>query len=411
MVRTDVAIVGAGPYGLSIAAHLAAGGTDVHVFGRPMNTWRTAMPKGMVLKSEGFASSLDDPAGDFPLAAYCAERGLPYANIGLPVPLQTFIDYGTEFQRRFVPMLDTRMVSSVVHSRTGFELVLEDGTAVSARRVVVATGICNLDYMPPRLLDLPRDLLSHSCAHSDPTAMAGKEVLIIGAGASAIDLAALLHQAGASVKIATRRASLAWCGEPRPRSWLDRIREPVSGLGTGWRSWMCVNAPLVFHAMPESFRLLVVRKHLGPAPGWFVRNYLEQNVPVVMCADIAGAREHGGRAKVTFALKGGDTETCSADHVVAATGYRPDIRRLDFLGDDIVSRLRCTDNTPILDHCFQSSVAGLYFTGLLAANSFGPLLRFAYGAAFTARRLAKHLQAASVHQATAGDPALVTAES
>jgi hypothetical protein len=41
---------------------------------------------------------------------------------------------------------------------------------------------------------------------------------------------------------------------------------------------------------------------------------------------------------------------------------------------------------------FESTAPGVYFTGLSAANSFGPMMRFAYGADFTARRIARHLR-------------------
>ena len=59
----DVAIIGAGPYGLSLAAHLSAAGLSYRHFGVPMRLWRGAMPKGMYLKSQGFASNLSDPEG------------------------------------------------------------------------------------------------------------------------------------------------------------------------------------------------------------------------------------------------------------------------------------------------------------------------------------------------------------
>jgi cation diffusion facilitator CzcD-associated flavoprotein CzcO len=90
MKMSDVAIIGAGPYGLSLAAHLRARGVDFRIFGKPMQTWLEHMPKGMRLKSEGFASSLYDPDSKFTLAAYCKERGLAYADTGMPIPLETF---------------------------------------------------------------------------------------------------------------------------------------------------------------------------------------------------------------------------------------------------------------------------------------------------------------------------------
>src|ERR1700682_1683752 len=127
MSECPVVIIGAGPYGLSVAAHLKATGVGFRIFGRPMHTWRTQMPAGMQLKSEGFASSLYDPQSSFPLGEYCRERGLSYADTGSPVPLKTFISYGLEFQKRFVPELEDTLVVSVERINNGFRLVLEDG--------------------------------------------------------------------------------------------------------------------------------------------------------------------------------------------------------------------------------------------------------------------------------------------
>src|SRR5208283_316064 len=147
MKKCDVAIIGAGPYGLSIAAHLKARGVDFRIFGTPMNFWRTHMPKGMHLKSEGFASSLDDPDGGFTLEVYCKERGIPYAKVGLPVPLEVFTSYGLEFQRRFVPKLENKLVNLLERFPAGFQIRLEDGEIVAARRVVLAIGLTHFEHV------------------------------------------------------------------------------------------------------------------------------------------------------------------------------------------------------------------------------------------------------------------------
>ena len=310
------------------------------------------------------------------------------------MPLETFIEYRLEFQRRFLPDLDTRQITTLERNANGYSLILDDGEEVWAKRIVVATGISNYSYIPPTLSECPPALLSHSSQVCDANDIAGgaagKEILIIGAGASAIDLAAMLGRSGASVTIIARRNKIAYNGAPAPRTWVDDVRAPISGLGTGWRSLMCVRAPLLFHHMPEPFRLIVVQKHLGPAPGWVPREYVEKHVAMQLGATIAGVREVGGRAELSLRSADG-VRTVTGNSVIAATGYRPDLRRLTFIGRSVRGGLRCVDHTPILDRQFQSSVSGLYFTGLAAANSFGPMLRFAYGAGFVARRLTDHL--------------------
>ncbi len=393
---TDVAIIGAGPYGLSIAAHLAKAGVDLRVFGKPMETWSTSMPKGMVLKSEGFASSLYDPDGRFPLSAFCAERGLPYADIGYPIPLDTFVDYGTAFQERFVPGLDERMVASVEPAANGFALRTDDGEIVSARRVVIAAGIRHFDYIPPLLAQLPRPYVSHSAEHRDLEGFAGQDVIVVGAGASAGNLVALLHEAGARPTLVARRPKIGFCGPPVERTLRDKVTAPLSGLGTGWRSWMCTTAPLVFHAMPEQFRVMVTTRHLGPSPGWTVQEQVDR-LPKILGSLITCARLEDGRAHLGLRLMDGQTKEVSTDRIIAATGYKVNLKQLTFLGEKVQAGLKSVESTPRLSRHFESSVPGLYFVGTVAANSFGPMLRFAYGAGFAARRLTRHLTQAAAH--------------
>src|SRR5258708_1248898 len=207
MAKCDVAIIGAGPYGLSIAAHLKARGINFRIFGHPMHTWLTHMPKGMRLKSEGFASRLYDPGSTFPLEAYCKEKGIPYADIGLPVPLEVFASYGLEFQRRFVPELEPNLVTSMRRSSEEFRLGLDDGRSLTARTVVMAVGLTHYENMPPILAALGENFSTHSARHHTVGQFKGREVVVQGAGAPALDLPLLLPQAGHKVHVIARKPS------------------------------------------------------------------------------------------------------------------------------------------------------------------------------------------------------------
>ena len=390
----DVAVVGAGPYGLSIASHLRARGIGHRIFGMPMQTWRTQMPQGMFLKSEGFASNLFDPSGSFTLRRYCAEHGLPYADFGLPVRREAFADYGVAFQQSCVPGLEQVDVTAVEQGSPGFRLTLDNGETFSARRVILAVGISHFAHMPAELMALPPALVSHSSRHADLGVFAGRDMLVLGAGASAIDCAALLVQAGASVRLVSRAPVIIFHDVPsqRPRPPLERLRAgPNSGLGRGWKLWLAANAPLLFHAMPEHFRLRVVRRNLGPESGWWTRAMVEGKVEFHLAQTVLDARERGGRVELALAGADGTRCTLAADHLIAGTGYRPDIQRLGFLSPALRARVSIVGGAPVLSRNFESSVAGLYFVGLAAANSFGLVLRFALGAGFAARRLARHL--------------------
>lgn len=407
----DLAIIGAGPYGLSIAAHLGRTGLSFRIFGSPMQGWRKHMPKGMHLKSEGFASNLYDPDSSFTLRHYCEEMHLPYADMGLPVPLETFVAYGLEFQRRFVPMLEETEITSVHRAPAGFELRTADGETMQARRIVVATGLTQFAKMPPSLAGLPRESVTHSSEHCDLKRFGGKKVAVIGAGASALDIAALLHEAGAQVELVARRAEIGFhtfMKEPRPL-W-QRLRNPRSGLGIGWRSRLCTDAPLLFHVMPEEFRLRVVRNHLGPAPGWFIRDRVAGKFPMHLGTSIESARVDGGVVHLSLLEKGGRESELIVDHLIAATGYSVSVSKLSFLDDSLRREIQTVEDTPVLSRSFETSVRGLYMVGVASANSFGPMMRFAFGAGFTARLITRRLQAqaktSKLPQTSAGNAGL-----
>lgn len=389
--NTDVAIVGAGPYGLSIAAHLRARNVDFRIFGSPMGTWRTQMLHKMHLKSEGFASSLYEPSGSYTLKAHCAANGLPYADIGLPVAMSTFIEYGLAFQRRYVPGLEQRNIVEVKPTSEGFTVRAEGGELIAARRVVVAAGISQYHYVPPVLAALPSAYCSHSSQHVTLEQFAGQDVVVVGAGASALDVAKGLLSIGARVRIVARRAAIPFQEPPKVRTLLDRVKAPFTVLGPGWRSFLCVEAPLVFHFMPEHFRVQVVQRHLSAAPGWFTREPVEGKAQFLLRQEVSDAKVEKGTIRLTISQNDGYSEEIAANHVIAATGYRVDLARLPFLSGPVRKGIKLCDTSPSLSADFESNIKGLYFVGTAAANSFGPMLRFAAGARFTAARLSRHL--------------------
>jgi cation diffusion facilitator CzcD-associated flavoprotein CzcO len=350
------------------------------------------MPQGMHLKSEGFASDLYDPEAEFTLETYCAEQGIPYADIGLPVAIETFIGYGQAFQRRYVPHLEDVQITSLKNSAGYFELTTAAGETARARQVVVATGIVDFAYLPPMLTSIPGPMISHSSQHSNLSAFKDRKVAVLGAGASAVDIAALLQQAGADVELVARRQTMQFHDPPNePRPLLQRLKAPRSGLGLGWRSRACTDIPLVFHAMPQSLRIKVVARHLGPAPCWFVRDAVADRVPMHLGVTLAGAHAHEGRARLVLRRPGQEDRHLVIDHVIAATGYKAAVSRLTFIDASMQPRIRTAGEAPVLNRHFESTVSGLYFVGAAAANSFGPLLRFAYGAKFAVRRVAARL--------------------
>jgi len=347
------------------------------------------MPEGMHLKSDGIASSLYDSRAKFRLADYCREQNIPYQNFGLPVPLQVFSDYGQEFARRYVPMLEDNEVVTINQMAGGFDLVMADGKTVTTRHVICANGISEHAYIPEILRGLAGAKISHCSEHHVLSGFAGKTIAVLGGGASAADYAALLSQAGATTHLITRRARLAFHLGPHRRGLREKLRYPRSMLGPGWRSLLCAQLPLFFHAMPEARRLAITSTHLGPAPCWFVRDTVEKAVTVHTDAQITNVTTRDGRAELT--IGGATPKTLAVDHIIAATGYRLNVAGQKCLDPKLSAKIQ-TDPTgaPKLSSWFESTVPGLYFTGTAAANAFGPLLRFACGAEFTASRLSRH---------------------
>jgi thioredoxin reductase len=401
----EIAVVGAGPYGLSIAAYLRKLGLSFRIFGPAMDTWISHMPKGMCLKSDGFASDLYDPDGTLTLKKYCAERGIPYADMGLPVRLETFTEYGLAFRDRLVPELENKQVVGIKRTQDGFSVTLDTGETFSSRRVVLAVGVTHFEYLPENLTHLPKQFLSHSARHREVATFKGRNVVVIGGGASALDLAGLLQEAGANVQLVARKRNLKFHSKPgKPRSWWKKLRHPDSGLGPGLRSRFFANAPWAFRFLPESLRIDVVKRTLGPSGGYFIHDMVVGKVPLHLGYTIERAETQGVTVHLHLRAQDGSMKELVTEHVIAATGYKVDLKRLNFLSNELRSDIHTTGGAPVLSRNFESSVPGLYFAGLAAANNFGPVMRFAFGAGFAAQRIS-----AALAKAVARHPSRVPA--
>jgi len=396
--KTNV-IVGAGPYGLSVASHLQAQGLPVRVFGEVMASWRNMMPAGMCLKSAPWASSLGAPRPGLTLADFESASGIPQLRDDQVVPVEQFIRYGEWFASHLSPRAEAGIVRQVDRSGSGFEVSLDSGEVIEARSVVVANGLAGFAYVPAGLAPLTpggpsaEGLLSHSSQHHQMANLAGREVAVIGAGQSALEGAALLHEAGASVQLIARGAIRFGDppADPRQARKLPRARTP---LGPSWGLYPFSYAPRAFRYLPEPARLHFVRSVLGPLGAWWLEDRVIGQFPVYAGCRIDAAHSDGGKAALRLIGPDGHRFEIHADHVIAATGYRPDVEKIGFLSPELRARLRTQNGSPALSASFQSQVRGLYFAGLAAAATFGPLMRFVCGTSFAARRIS----AAIAHQ-------------
>ena len=390
-----VVVIGAGPYGLSTAAHLKARGLSVRVFGSPMASWAENMPAGMLLKSPPAASMLSAPKPGFTLDDYAREVGEARLTGHEQVPVEMFVRYGRWFGERLVPEVEDVRVTAVERrgdsgdlgdlGDLGFRVRLASGEEVRAGSVVVASGMDGFAYVPEALAPLVGDgLVSHSSDHADLGKFAGRDVIVVGAGQSAQESAALLHEAGARVRLLARSERLVFgAGPTAGPHW-----QPDTPLGRSWALYAVVHQAAAFRFLPDAARLRLVRRVLGPFGSWWLKPRLDGVVPMTLGRRVAQARRDGDRVVVVARDRQGRTETLDADHVLAATGYRVRVDALDFLGAELRDGVTRVGGFPRLDPGFQSSVPGLYFTGIQAAGTFGPLLRFTCGTEFAAPRLA-----------------------
>lgn len=387
---TDVAVIGAGPYGLSLGAHFRHHGIAFRAFGKVMDTWRHHMPKGMLLKSDAFASNISAPDEPFRLKDYCTEQGIEYRDTGLPVRLETFTSYGLAFQERILPEVENTLVQNISRVPHGFRLQLEDGEMLTTRRLVLAVGITHFAHIPEPFTNFPAELVSHSSAHHDLNLFRGRTVAVIGSGSSALDLAGLLHQTGALVQLVSRKPELNFHNkQTEARSFWQQVRHPRSGIGTGLTIRLVAEAPLAFHYLPERLRIKAVQRILGPAAGWFCKDMVVGRVSTLLGYAPHRAEPISGGVRLHLRTAGGMQRELTAQHIIAATGYRVRMDRLKFLSNEIRSQLKTINGTPSLSSTFESTVPGLYFVGPAAANSFGPVMRFAFGAQFAAAHVSK----------------------
>ena len=377
----DVAVIGAGPYGLSTAAHLLGAGLRVAVFGRPLEMWRERMPTGMLLRSHWWATNLSDPSKTHAIARFFAESGRDRA---YPLPINTFIEYGLWFQRRAVPQVDEAYVASIERLDDHFVLTLEDRRTVETQVVVMAIGLGHYANRPEPFNGLPAGLVSHSFDHRDFSRFAGRNVVVIGGGQSAIEFAALLHEAGATVEVVARRP-IVWLPPDRMhvRTPLERILAPNASIAPGWDNWVLDRMPYLFYRFPQERKDSYNAKYHSGATDW-LRNRVIGKVKLREGLTVTALRVGDGKIAVTLS----DGMRLSTDHILLATGYTVDVDRLPMIHPSLRAEIATGRGSPLLSHWFESSVPGLYFVGLTSLRCFGPLYRFVAGCGAAARRVA-----------------------
>lgn len=377
-------VIGAGPYGLSIAAHLKRRGLLKAIFGRPMDFWER-MPRGMLLKSPWSASSMADPRHRYTLDRYIRWSGGERVE---PIPLPMFVEYGKWFRNRAVGDVDGAVVQRLQRSGDRFCLRISDGREVEARRVVVATGLTGFPYVPAFAHGLPEQLCSHTLSLQQPSAFAGRSVAVIGAGQSALESAALLSEAGAAVEVIARGpvrwASRRLYDQTGP---FRRVFYPPSDVGPVGINWL-VAFPRFDRHLPNDLRWRLRDRAVRPSGAKWLRGRVDGVVKITEWSSPVRAESQTNQLMLTLS----DGSRRSVDHLMLGTGFRPNTAGLPFIDPALVAAIANDGRGhPVLDAWFQSSVPGLYFAGALATGSFGALCGFVAGTATAASQVAAHV--------------------
>ena len=386
VARYDVVVIGAGPYGLSTAAHLLGRGLRVAIFGKSLGLWRSHMPEGMLLRSHWWASNLSDPQKKYSFKRYLETHDPDHSKQRYPIPVALFIDYALWFQKNAVPHVDETYVSQVERHEEGFSLTLKDGRQIYSQAVIMACGLYYYKRIPNSYSHISEVLVSHSSEHNDFSRFKGMRIVVIGAGQGAIEFSALLHEAGAIVHVVARRP-IFWLAYDRTdeRTFLEQLFMPNAGIAPGWRNWLLECLPYLFYRLPQAQKDRYIRSHYIAAASDWLRERVIGKVTLHEGQSVLDMVEIDGKVNVTIS----DGETIRADHVMFATGYEVNIKKLPMLHPALLSEI-CTDkNVPILSHEFESSVPGLYFVGITSLRAFGPLFRFVVGCKAAAPRVAR----------------------
>jgi thioredoxin reductase len=366
--RTDLLVVGAGPYAYSAAAFARDNGIDTHVVGHPMAFWREQMPAGMFLRS-GLDWHLDG-GSRYTFEAFFEDTGMRPEEFD-PVPIAVFLGYTEWFRDRTSLEVDERMVTELAKANGVFLATMDDGSTITAEKVLAAPGIRHFVNLPQWYAEMPPTRRAHTSELVSFDDLAGARAVIIGGRQSAYEWAALLCDHGAEQVHVVHR-------HPTPKfakvSWafVDRYVEQTLAQ-RGW--WRRLSAEEQQAIAGEFWR--VGRLTLEP---WLVPRMAPEVVtshPNCAVVDVSV-----GEQDVTLTLS--DHTALTADQVVFASGYKADLARVPYLCG-VLDRVAITDGFPDLTEGFETSLAGLYVTGFASTRDFGPFYGFTKGCPSSAR--------------------------
>ena len=363
MNHTSFLIIGAGPYSIAAAAYAKYLGVDVTVVGKPLDFWKTNMPRGMFLRS-GSDWQLDArEVATF--EAYVKQREVTTDQIK-PVPLDTFLDYASWFMGQYAVKSHPSLVTHLASSNGAYTATLDDGSQIVANHVLLGLGFAFFKHYPPELVEkLPPGSYTHTCDTVDFEFYRGKRVLIVGGRQSAFEWAALMNEKGADQIHITYRHATPKFTEP-DWSWVQPLARRTLDDHGWWRKLTAEDQEKIRHDFWAAGRLIL--------EAWLDARVHQPNIYIHEKTVIVAVN---ARSDLTFDVLLDDDSTCNVHHIILATGYHPNMHNVAFLDRvTILNPLETVEGYPVLDTEFQSNLPNLYVTGLAATRDFGSFFGF-----------------------------------
>ncbi|GAB3946813.1 hypothetical protein GCM10028805_17960 [Spirosoma harenae] len=374
---TRTLIVGAGPFGLGLAAYLQRRGYDYQLVGKPMEFWQNQMPEGMLLRSN--ANWYIDPDHQWTIDAFLALHD-PLRQSTVPISREQYIAYVDWFRQQANIPVTPAYVQRLSHDAGLFTAELANGHTIQAQNVVLATGFAHFAFSPPELVSLlPAGRFQHSCNAVTMSAYQDKRVLVIGGRQSAFESAALLREAGARhVHISYRHDTPRF--EEADWSWVETIVEQMASQ-PDWFSRLSAQ-------QQQSYRYKLWAEGRLKLEPWLEKRICQPGVSLYPRTEVVQVSQKPDDS-LQVGLNSG--QQLAIDAIILATGYQVNVAHLPFLSESIQAALKTLTGSPLLDHQFQSSIPGLYFSSFAAGQSFGPFFGFTVGVRTTAHLIGQAL--------------------
>jgi FAD-dependent urate hydroxylase len=364
--QTNLLIIGAGPFGLAMAAYAKSLNIEHLILGKPMDFWKSNMPKGLILRS-----ACDwhlDPLNIDTIENYLQSQNLTPADVE-PLSRDFYLGYTKWFQEQKEIEVLPSFVQRLDHANGTnnlFKATVDNGEGITASNVLLALGFRYFKNIPTEIAEIvPSRRFSHTCDLVDFERLRGKRCLIIGGRQSAYEWAALLCENGATaIHVSHRHETPAF--EPSDWPWVNPMVDAM------------VENPGWFRNLPPKEKEEVSKRFWAEGrlklEPWLWPRIDNDTVKIWPKSRVVGCNALP-TGELEVSLNTGKTPI--VHHIILATGYKVSMEKVPLLADGtILAKLKTKDGYPVLDEHFQSSIPGLFITSMPASLDFGPFFAF-----------------------------------